>query len=61
MTALTLFTLGRGCSIPFSTVTVAHHLIKSGVSSYVAEVLILNQWFERSLPANDIGLTIRKI
>lgn len=56
MTFLTLFTLGRSTSIPFSTVTIAHHFIKAG---YVAEVLILDHWFDRKVANNDTEFTIK--
>lgn len=65
MTSLTIFTLGRSTSIPFSTVTIAHHIIncktKNQDSSFVAEVLILNHWFDRKVADNDAILTVRKL
>ena len=58
MTHLTLFLLGD-YSIPFSTVRVDIRMAGGRGDSYLADMEILNCWFDRKEPANDKVFTIR--
>ena len=56
---LTLFLLGD-YSIPVSTINVGNRWAGGKGNNYLADVEILNRWFDRKQPDNDTVFTIRE-
>ena len=60
MTHITLFAVGRAYPIPLSTVYVGQRVVGIRTNHYLADVLILNNWFDRKQPDNDLNFTVKE-